>query len=113
MTSTSIQPILDRVLHGERMSADECRTLLESHDVARMGVAADEMRARFHPENIVTYIIDPNIHYTNVYHVVCTFCAFSRRPGEHAPCVRAVDEICEKIDDAIELGGTGVLMQGG
>ena len=113
MTSTSIQPILDRVLHGERMSADECRTLLESHDVARMGVAADEMRARFHPENIVTYIIDRNINYTNVCNVVCTFCAFYRRPGAPDTYVRTFDEICEKIDETIALGGTGVLMQGG
>ena len=42
----SIQPILDRVLAGERMSVDECTTLLESHDIARMGAAADEIRAR-------------------------------------------------------------------
>ena len=42
----SIQPVLDRVLAGERMSVDECTTLLESHDIARMGAAADEIRAR-------------------------------------------------------------------
>src|ERR1043166_8841367 len=113
MTSTSIQPILDRVLHGERMSADECRTLLESHDVARMGVAADEMRARFHPENIVTYIIDRNINYTNVCNVVCTFCAFYRRPGKPDTYVHSIEEIEKRIDETIELGGTGVLMQGG
>ena len=46
----SIQPILDRVLAGERMSIEQCTTLLESHDIARMGVAADEIRARRHPE---------------------------------------------------------------
>src|SRR5688572_32523254 len=77
----SIQPILDRVLAGERMSVEECTTLLESHDIARMGVAADEIRARRHPANVVTYIIDRNINYTNVCNVVCTFCAFYRRPG--------------------------------
>ena len=111
--STNIQPILDRVLAGERMSAEECTHLLESHDIARMGVAADEIRARRHPDNIVTYIIDRNVNYTNVCNVVCTFCAFYRRPGAPDTYVRTFDEICQKIDETIALGGTGVLMQGG
>ena len=113
MGSTNIQPILDSVLAGERMSADECTTLLESYDIARMGAAADEIRARRHPNNIVTYIIDRNINYTNVCNVVCTFCAFYRRPGAPDTYVRTFDEICQKIDETIALGGTGVLMQGG
>jgi len=111
--SSNIQPILDRVLAGERMTVDECTTLLESHDIARMGAAADEIRARRHPDNIVTYIIDRNINYTNVCNVVCTFCAFYRRPGAPDTYVRSFEEICKKIDETIELGGTGVLMQGG
>ena len=78
-----------------------------------MGVAADEIRARRHPDNIVTYIIDRNVNYTNVCNVVCTFCAFYRRPGAPDTYVRTFDEICKKIDETIALGGTGVLMQGG
>ncbi|HEX8068356.1 MAG TPA: cyclic dehypoxanthinyl futalosine synthase [Pyrinomonadaceae bacterium] len=109
----NIQPILDRALAGGRLTADDCRALLESHDVARMGVAGDEMRARRHPDNVVTYIIDRNINYTNVCNVVCTFCAFYRRPGKPDTYVRTVEEICQKIDETIALGGTGILMQGG
>jgi cyclic dehypoxanthinyl futalosine synthase len=108
-----IETILDRVLAGERMTAAECTTLLESYDIARIGVAADEVRRRRHPDNVVTYIIDRNINYTNVCNVVCTFCAFYRRPGAPDTYVRTFDEICEKIDETISLGGTGVLMQGG
>src|SRR6187431_2733352 len=111
--SAQIQAILDNVLAGQRMSAEECTTLLESNEIARIGVAADEVRARRHPDNIVTYIIDRNINYTNVCNVVCTFCAFYRRPGAPDTYVRTIDEICEKIDETIALGGTGVLMQGG
>ena len=107
-----IQPILDKRLAGGRLTADECTTLLESNDVARMGVAADTIRQRRHPNDIVTYIIDRNINYTNVCNVVCTFCAFYRRPGAPDTYVRTLDEICEKIDETISLGGTGVLMQG-
>ena len=110
---TNVQVILDRVVNGDRMSVDECRTLLESHDIAAMGAAADQIRARRHPENIVTYIIDRNVNYTNVCNVVCTFCAFYRRPGAPDTYVRTFEEICQKIDETIALGGTGVLMQGG
>ena len=113
MTTTEIQPILDRVLAGGRMTAEECTTLLESFDVARMGVAADEVRKRKHPSGVVTYIIDRNINYTNVCNVVCTFCAFYRRPGKPDTYVRTVEDICRRIDETIALGGTGVLMQGG
>jgi cyclic dehypoxanthinyl futalosine synthase len=113
MTTTDIQPILDRVLAGERMTAEECATLLRSHDIARMGVAADEIRRRKHPDDVVTYIIDRNINYTNVCNVVCTFCAFYRRPGKPDTYVQTFEQICERIDETIALGGTGVLMQGG
>src|SRR3979409_449601 len=112
MTS-EIQPILDRALEGQRLTTEECAALLESHDIARIGAAADEIRQHRHRDNVVTYIIDRNINYTNVCNVVCTFCAFYRRPGAADTYVRTLDEICEKIDETIALGGTGVLMQGG
>jgi len=95
------------------MTVEECTSLLESHDIAAIGDAADEIRARRHQDNIVTYIIDRNINYTNVCNVVCTFCAFYRRPGAPDTYVRTFEEICQKIDETIALGGTGVLMQGG
>ncbi|MBA3248343.1 MAG: dehypoxanthine futalosine cyclase [Pyrinomonadaceae bacterium] len=108
-----IQTILDRALAGERLMADDCTALLESDDFVRIGLAADEVRKRRHPDNIVTYIIDRNINYTNVCNVVCTFCAFYRRPGAKDTYVRTFEEICQKIDETIALGGTGILMQGG
>lgn len=110
---TEIQAILERTLAGQRMSPQECETLLESYEIAAIGAAADEVRRRRHPDNIVTYIIDRNVNYTNVCNVVCTFCAFYRRPGAPDTYVRSFEEICEKIDETIALGGTGVLMQGG
>ncbi|MGH9943568.1 MAG: cyclic dehypoxanthinyl futalosine synthase [Pyrinomonadaceae bacterium] len=109
----NIQPILERALSGGRLTSDDCHALLESDDFVRMGLAADEMRQRRHPAGVVTYIIDRNINYTNVCNVVCTFCAFYRRPGKPDTYVRTFEEICEKIDETIALGGTGVLMQGG
>lgn len=110
---TDVAKILERTLAGERLSVGDCRSLLESHVVAAIGAAADQIRQRRHPDNVVTYIIDRNINYTNVCNVVCTFCAFYRRPGAPDTYVRTLDEICQKIDETIALGGTGVLMQGG
>ena len=108
-----IQPILDKALAGERLSTDDCTALLESKDILRIGLAADEIRRRKNGNDVVTYIIDRNINYTNVCNVVCTFCAFYRRPGKPDTYVHSMEEIEKRIDETIELGGTGVLMQGG
>src|SRR3954465_16008113 len=113
MADPQVRRILDSVLDGQRLSVEDCTALLEAYDVGAIGDAADEIRRRRHPDNIITYIIDRNINYTNVCNVVCTFCAFYRRPGAPATYVQTIDAICEKIDETIALGGTGVLMQGG
>ncbi|MEZ5346450.1 MAG: cyclic dehypoxanthinyl futalosine synthase [Pyrinomonadaceae bacterium] len=110
---TDVQTILDKPLNGERISIEECTTLLESNDFVRIGLAAHEMRMLKNPTDVVTYIIDRNINYTNVCNVVCTFCAFYRRPGKPDTYVHSIEEICKRIDETIALGGTGVLMQGG
>ena len=110
---TDIQPILDKALAGERLTSEDCTELLESKDFVRIGLAAHEIRMRHNPTDIVTYIIDRNINYTNVCNVVCTFCAFYRRPGKPDTYVHSIEEIEKRIDETIALGGTGVLMQGG
>jgi cyclic dehypoxanthinyl futalosine synthase len=110
---SNIQPILDKALAGERISAEDATVLLESNDFVRIGLTAHEIRMRKNPTDVVTYIIDRNINYTNVCNVVCTFCAFYRRPGKPETYVHSIEEICSRIDETIELGGTGVLMQGG
>ncbi len=110
---SNIQTILDKALDGERISAEDATSLLESRDFAKIGVVANEIRKRKNDEDIVTYIIDRNINYTNVCNVVCTFCAFYRRPGKPDTYVHSIEEIEKRIDETIALGGTGVLMQGG
>jgi len=110
---SNIQPILDKALGGKRLTVEDCTSLLESNDFVRIGLAADEIRQRKNPGDVVTYIIDRNINYTNVCNVVCTFCAFYRRPGKPDTYVHSIEEIEKRIDETIALGGTGVLMQGG
>ena len=92
--TNSIQPILDKALAGERLTTDDCTALLESNDFVRIGLAAHEIRLRKNPADIVTYIIDRNINYTNVCNVVCTFCAFYRRPGKPRSEERRVGKEC-------------------
>ena len=110
---SDIQPILDKALAGTRLTGEDATALLESNDFVRIGLAAHEIRMRKNPTDVVTYIIDRNINYTNVCNVVCTFCAFYRRPGKPDTYVHSIEEIEKRIDETIALGGTGVLMQGG
>ena len=85
-------------------TSSEFRAYLELYERApllELGQLADDERWRQHPENAVTYIIDRNINYTNVCNVVCTFCAFYRRPGKPDTYVRTIDDICRRIDETI------------
>ena len=80
---------------------------------ALLGQLADEVRARKHPEGIVTYIIDRNVNYTNVCIARCNFCAFYRPVGSSEGYVLGFEEIFRKIDETIALGGGQLLLQGG
>ena len=93
----------------------------ESPDLIGLGFEADAVRRRLHPEGVVTYIIDRNINYTNYCTEYCTFCAFYRplpingkpHPNSSDGYILEFETICDKIAETLEMGGTGVLMQGG
>ena len=88
----------------------------ESDDLIGLGMEADAVRRKLHPEGVVTYIIDRNINYTNFCTEYCSFCAFYRPlKGKLAAegYILDFDTIYDKIRETIEMGGTGVLMQGG
>ena len=95
------------------MTRQDALDLFRSDDLIGTGMAADAVRRRHHPEGVATYIIDRNINYTNFCTEYCTFCAFYRPPGHAEGYVLAQETVWEKIRETIELGGTGVLMQGG
>jgi len=86
---------------------------LLSDDLIGLGMEADALRSKLHPEGVATYIIDRNINHTNFCTEYCTFCAFYRPMGHEEGYVLSVDDIAQKIQETIDLGGTGVLMQGG
>jgi cyclic dehypoxanthinyl futalosine synthase len=113
MVRSTIQPILDKAVAGQRLSSDEGLQLLQSHDLAGLGRAADEVTRRLHPERYRTYNIDRNINYTNICSAVCDFCAFYRPPQHPEGYVLERDELLAKIQETVELGGDQILLQGG
>jgi len=78
-----------------------------------LGAEADRIRAEKHPGDIVTYIIDRNINYTNVCVADCGFCAFYRRPKDNEGYTLSFEQIGAKIDEAKALGAVQILIQGG
>jgi cyclic dehypoxanthinyl futalosine synthase len=109
----SIHHIADKVRSGERVSGDEALELYRRAPTALLGRLADGVRARKHPDRIVTYIIDRNVNYTNVCVARCTFCAFYRAVGSSEGYVLGFDEVFRKIDETIAVGGVQLLLQGG
>src|SRR5262252_5793724 len=95
--------ILDKAIAGERLTPEQGLRLLESHDLASLGRAADEVTRRLHPENSRTYNIDRNINYTNVCTAVCDFCAFYRPPKSPEGYVLERDELLKKVEETVAL----------
>jgi cyclic dehypoxanthinyl futalosine synthase len=87
--------------------------MFASDDLVAIGMEADAVRRKLHPEGIVSYIIDRNINYTNFCTEFCSFCAFYRPMGHDEGYILPKEVIFEKIQETIDLGGTGILMQGG
>src|SRR6266849_5012298 len=98
------------------LTKQQALDLFRSDDLIGLGMEADAVRRKLHPEGVATYIIDRNINYTNFCTEYCTFCAFYRPlkgPAAKEGYILDFDTIYEKIRETVELGGTGVLMQGG
>jgi cyclic dehypoxanthinyl futalosine synthase len=92
------------------------RDLLDFYERApliELGAEADRVRREKHPDDVVTFIIDRNINYTNVCVADCGFCAFYRRPKHHQGYTLSFEEIGRKIDETKSLGGVQILIQGG
>lgn len=111
--SSTIANLLDRCAAGQRLTPAEGLQLLESHDLAALGRAADAVARRLHPEPYRTYNIDRNVNYTNICTSGCRFCAFYRRPGDPDGYVIQRDDLYRKIEETIRLGGDQILLQGG
>jgi cyclic dehypoxanthinyl futalosine synthase len=104
---------IDKAARGDRLTADEALALYTGAPTHVLGRLADGVRARKHPDGVVTYIIDRNVNYTNVCVARCNFCAFYRTVGAADGYVLGFEEIFRKIDETIAVGGGQLLLQGG
>src|SRR5579871_6825683 len=109
----TIETIAAKIRAAERVTKDEALELYRHADTSLLGQLADGIRARKHPEKVVTYIIDRNVNYTNVCVAKCNFCAFYRPVGSSEGYVLGFDEVYRKIDETIAVGGVQLLLQGG
>ena len=115
----SLDALLQKVWDGQRINEAEALRLY-GLPLEELGALADRRRAlarqgayRGRGNEIVTYIVDRNINYTNVCNVYCKFCAFYRVEGDDDAYVITHEQIDKKIEETIALGGTQILMQGG
>src|SRR5882762_6899780 len=87
--------------------------MLDSDDLVGLGMEAHQMRLAKNDPRVVTYQIDRNINYTNFCTEYCSFCAFYRPLGAKDGYILSFETIYEKIEEMLQLGGTGILLQGG
>src|SRR5260221_8127067 len=98
------------------LTHQQAAALFRSDDLIGIDMEADAIRRKKHPEGVGTYVIDRNINYTNLCTEYCTFCAFYRPlkgPAAKEGYILDFETIYAKIAETVEMGGTGVLMQGG
>jgi cyclic dehypoxanthinyl futalosine synthase len=109
----TISRLLERAADGGRISPAEALLLYTDAPLHALGEAADAVRRRRYPEDIATYIIDRNINYTNVCYTACKFCAFYRSPKHAEGWTHSDEEILRRCGEAVELGATQIMLQGG
>ncbi len=101
------------ILDGKRISEEDALYLLKEGDLLTLGRLADFRRKQKHPDDIVTFVVDRNVNYTNVCVAGCKFCAFQEKRNSPNAYVLDFTEIYKKIQELVEWGGTTLLMQGG
>ena len=115
----SLDDLLQKVWDGGRVNAAEALRLYHL-PLEELATLADRRRQLKQAEayggrgnEIVTYIVDRNVNYTNVCNVYCKFCAFYRVEADADAYVITFEEMDRKIEETVALGGTQILMQGG
>lgn len=96
-----------------RLTKEQALDLILNGDLKELGKMATARKRELHPQGITTFVVDRNINYTNVCWVDCKFCAFYRSPKADDAYILTFEEIDQKIDELLEIGGTQILFQGG
>jgi 7,8-didemethyl-8-hydroxy-5-deazariboflavin synthase CofH subunit/7,8-didemethyl-8-hydroxy-5-deazariboflavin synthase CofG subunit len=114
----AVREVIDGVLLGQEVGEDEIVTLFgaRGREVAAVAELADELR-RVAVGDVVTWVFNRNINYTNVCTFKCKFCAFSKGPMSEnlrgKPYLLTLEEVQRRVIEAVELGATEVTLQGG
>src|SRR5437870_12749885 len=119
MVSINNNALTDKILAGERITPEEALLLYE-WPLEELGALADQRRRQAKRSSyngdgneIVTYIVDRNINYTNVCNVYCKFCAIYRTEKDEDDYVISLEQIDQKLDELSAAGGVRILMQAG
>src|SRR5258706_271892 len=112
--SSAVRAILARALDDHEVSVDDALTLAETRgrDLQALSMVADEMRRR-QAGDVVTFVINRNINFTNVCIKHCGFCAFSRDHREEEGYLLPIEEVVRRAREAWDLGATEVCIQAG
>ncbi|MDD3365084.1 MAG: dehypoxanthine futalosine cyclase [Syntrophomonas sp.] len=113
MDILNTQNLLNDIMTGRRMSEDDFLALYQYGDLLDIARAANQVRDQRFPGNIISFIIDRNINYTNVCSCACKFCAFFRKAEDEDAYVIDQETLFAKVEEAIELGATQLMIQGG
>jgi cyclic dehypoxanthinyl futalosine synthase len=97
----------------KRLTNEDALYLIKNASLLELGEMATARKNELHPDRTTSFIVDRNINYTNVCWVDCKFCAFYRHGRDEDSYVLKFDEIDQKIDELLEIGGTQILFQGG
>jgi cyclic dehypoxanthinyl futalosine synthase len=123
-TAVAAESVVEKVLAGERISVEDARSLyaLPLHELGQLAHFRRQLaKADAYPaasgaargNEIVTYIVDRNINYTNVCNVYCKFCAFYRTEKDADHYVLSLEQLDQKLDELTAIGGVQILLQGG
>lgn len=106
--------IYSEIKTGKRITREQAELLYKNANLPELGILANLWRQKYNPSQIVSYLIDRNINYTNVCNTDCTFCGFYRPNSKHPESyVNSKEVIGQKIEEALALGATRILLQGG
>lgn len=114
MIRAEVQRALDRALEGHATTAEEALLLAEVRgpELQALARTADELRRR-QAGDVVTYVVNRNLNFTNVCIKNCGFCAFSRDHRTEEAYFLPLDEILRRAGEAVALGATEVCLQAG
>ena len=97
----------------KRLTNEEALDLIQNASLLDLAIMASKKKQELHPNKITTFVVDRNINYTNICWIDCKFCAFYRHAKDDDAYVLTYEEIDQKIDELLEIGGTQILFQGG